>query len=73
MNTTPSPCFKMSKTCALQIMEYAYEHNMATLYPEPADKEAYVRSLIYGTEYEEFAVDSYRWPEDTMTFQSCKL
>uniref|UniRef100_A0A668A328 Malic enzyme n=1 Tax=Myripristis murdjan TaxID=586833 RepID=A0A668A328_9TELE len=63
----------VSLKLAVKIMEYAYEHNMATLYPEPADKEAYVRSLIYGTEYEEFAVDSYRWPEDTMTFQSCKL
>lgn len=61
------------KTCALQIMEYAYEHNMAALRPEPSDKEAYVRSLTYSTDYDEFAVDSYRWPEASMTVQSCKL
>lgn len=58
---------------AVKIMEYAYENNMAALRPEPSDKEAYVRSLIYSTDYEEFAVDSYRWPEDSMTVQSCKL
>ena len=46
---------------------------MATLHPEPEDKEALVRSLIYSTDYEEFAVDSYRWPEDAMVIQSCKL
>lgn len=54
-------------------MEYAYGHNLATLQPEPSDKEAYVRSLIYNTEYDEFTMDSYRWPEDSMTVQSCKL
>lgn len=59
--------------CVLQIMEYAYEHNLATLRPEPSDKEAYVRSLTYSTEYDEFVVDSYRWPTDSMTVQSCKL
>lgn len=61
------------KNLCLQIMEYAYEHNMATLHPEPSDKEAYVHSLTYSTDYDEFTVDSYRWPEDSMTLQSCKL
>jgi len=54
-------------------MEYAYEHNMATLHPEPSDKDAYVRSHSFSTDYDEFAVDSYHWPEDCMTVQSCKL
>lgn len=58
---------------AAKIMEYAYENNMATLRPEPSDKEAYLRSLTYSTNYEEFVADSYRWPEDSMTIQSCKL
>lgn len=65
--------FNLPNTCVLQIMEYAYEHNMATLRPEPSDKEAYVRSLTYSTDYDEFVVDSYRWPADSMTVQSCKL
>uniref|UniRef100_A0A7N8Y0B3 Malic enzyme n=1 Tax=Mastacembelus armatus TaxID=205130 RepID=A0A7N8Y0B3_9TELE len=57
----------VSLKLAVKITEYAYEHNMATLHPEPSDKEAYVQSLIYTTDYDEFAVDSYRWPEDSMT------
>ncbi|TWW79629.1 NADP-dependent malic enzyme, mitochondrial [Takifugu flavidus] len=63
----------VSLKLAVKIMEYAYGHNLATLRPEPSDKEAYVRSLIYSTEYDDFTVDSYRWPEDSMTVQSCKL
>ncbi|XP_071374726.1 NADP-dependent malic enzyme [Centroberyx affinis] len=69
LNSIRGVSFKL----AVKIMEYAYEHNMATLKPEPADKEAYVRSLIYSTDYDMFSVDTYRWPEDTMTVQSCKL
>ncbi|XP_071758508.1 NADP-dependent malic enzyme [Centroberyx gerrardi] len=69
LNSIRGVSFKL----AVKIMEYAYEHNMATLKPEPADKEAYVRSLIYSTDYDMFSVDAYRWPEDTMTVQSCKL
>ncbi|XP_071325710.1 NADP-dependent malic enzyme isoform X2 [Trachinotus anak] len=63
----------VSLKLVVKIMEYAYEHNMATLRPEPSDKEAYVHSLIYSTDYEEFVVDSFRWPESSMAVQSCKL
>uniref|UniRef100_A0A4W6E697 Malic enzyme n=1 Tax=Lates calcarifer TaxID=8187 RepID=A0A4W6E697_LATCA len=63
----------VSLKLAVKIMEYAYKHSMATHRPEPSDKESYVRSLTYSTDYDEFAVDSYRWPEDSMTVQSCKL
>ncbi|XP_060937091.1 NADP-dependent malic enzyme isoform X2 [Limanda limanda] len=63
----------VSAKLAVKIMEYAYEHNLASLRPEPSDKEAYVRSLTYSTDYDEFVVDSYRWPADSMTVQSCKL
>uniref|UniRef100_A0A8C4EEQ2 Malic enzyme n=1 Tax=Dicentrarchus labrax TaxID=13489 RepID=A0A8C4EEQ2_DICLA len=64
---------KVSLKLAVKIVEYAYEHNMATLRPEPSDKAAYVHSLTYSTDYDEFVMDSYRWPEDSMTVQSCKL
>ncbi|KAM8846601.1 NADP-dependent malic enzyme [Synchiropus picturatus] len=64
---------EVSVKLAVKIVEYAYEHKLATLHPEPVDKDAYVRSLIYTPDYDEFAVDSYRWPEDAMTVQSCKL
>lgn len=57
----------------VKIVEYAYKHKLATVYPEPQDKEAFVRSLVYSTDYEEFAVNSYSWPENAMTVQTCKL
>uniref|UniRef100_A0A671K374 Malic enzyme n=1 Tax=Sinocyclocheilus anshuiensis TaxID=1608454 RepID=A0A671K374_9TELE len=56
-----------------EIVEYAYKNKMATLHPEPHDKEAFVHSLIFSTDYEEFAVDSYSWPENAMAVQTCKL
>ncbi|XP_010785870.1 NADP-dependent malic enzyme, mitochondrial-like [Notothenia coriiceps] len=64
---------EVSLKLAVKIIEYAYKHNMATLYPEPSNKKAYVHSLTYSTDYDEFAVASYSWPEDSMAMQSCKL
>ncbi|KAF7651539.1 hypothetical protein LDENG_00109360, partial [Lucifuga dentata] len=64
---------EVSIKLAVKIMECAYEHKLADLHPEPTDKEACVRSLTYSTDYDEFVVDSYRWPEDSMSIQSCKL
>ncbi|KAI7806226.1 putative cytosolic malic enzyme 1 [Triplophysa rosa] len=64
---------EVSIRLAVKIVEYAYKHKMATLHPEPQDKEAFIRSLVYSADYEEFAVDSYRWPENAMTVQTCKL
>uniref|UniRef100_A0A8B9KAG1 NADP-dependent malic enzyme n=1 Tax=Astyanax mexicanus TaxID=7994 RepID=A0A8B9KAG1_ASTMX len=58
---------------AVKIVEYAYQHKIATHYPEPADKEAFVRSLIFNTNYDNFAVDSYGWPDEAMSVQNCKL
>ncbi|KAM9724226.1 NADP-dependent malic enzyme [Menidia menidia] len=58
---------------AVKIIEYAYEHGMATLRPEPSDKDAFVRSHSFSTDYDELTVDSYHWPEDCMAVQTCKL
>uniref|UniRef100_A0A8C5AA94 Malic enzyme n=1 Tax=Gadus morhua TaxID=8049 RepID=A0A8C5AA94_GADMO len=63
----------VSLKLAVKILEQGYANGTATLRPEPADKEAFVRSLVYGTDYHEFSVDAYRWPEPAMAFQSCKL
>ncbi|KAK2844174.1 hypothetical protein Q5P01_010833 [Channa striata] len=63
----------VSLKLAVKITEFAYEHHLATLCPEPSDKQAHVRSLTYSTDYEEFVVDSYHWPEDSAIMQSCKL
>ncbi|XP_014822933.1 PREDICTED: NADP-dependent malic enzyme-like [Poecilia mexicana] len=64
---------EVSLKLAAKIMDYAYCHKMAALRPEPSDKEAHVRSICYSTDYDDFAVDSYQWPEDCVAVQSCKL
>ncbi|XP_032415076.1 NADP-dependent malic enzyme isoform X2 [Xiphophorus hellerii] len=64
---------EVSLKLAAKIMDYAYHHKMATLRPEPSDKEAHVRSICYSTDYDDFAFDSYQWPEDCIAVQSCKL
>uniref|UniRef100_K7G0K5 Malic enzyme n=1 Tax=Pelodiscus sinensis TaxID=13735 RepID=K7G0K5_PELSI len=54
---------------AVKTVDYAYKHNLASWYPEPEDKEAFVRSLIYSPDYESFAIDNYRWPQAAMNVQ----
>uniref|UniRef100_A0A8D0H8D1 malate dehydrogenase (oxaloacetate-decarboxylating) (NADP(+)) n=1 Tax=Sphenodon punctatus TaxID=8508 RepID=A0A8D0H8D1_SPHPU len=55
---------------AVKIVEYAYERDLASCYPEPEDKAAFVRSLIYSPGYDSFAIDNYSWPEEAMQTQS---
>uniref|UniRef100_A0A8C7WZU6 Malic enzyme n=1 Tax=Oryzias sinensis TaxID=183150 RepID=A0A8C7WZU6_9TELE len=63
----------VSLKLAAKVRAYAYKHNIATLRPEPFDKDAFVRSLCFNTAYDDFTVDTYHWPEDCMAVQSCKL
>ncbi|MCJ8744712.1 hypothetical protein PDJAM_G00121770, partial [Pangasius djambal] len=70
----PLTCIRdVSFKIAVKTVEYAYKHQMAMLQPEPADKEALVRSHVYTTDYDDFTVDSYRWPEEAMNIQTCRL
>uniref|UniRef100_A0A8C5E230 Malic enzyme n=1 Tax=Gouania willdenowi TaxID=441366 RepID=A0A8C5E230_GOUWI len=58
---------------AAKVRVYSQCLIVASVVSQPSDKEAHVRSLAYSTDYDEFVVDSYRWPEDCMTVQACKL
>nr|XP_020010081.1 NADP-dependent malic enzyme, mitochondrial [Castor canadensis] len=60
----------VSLRIAIKILDYGYKHNLASFYPEPTDKEAFVRSLIYTPDYEAFTVDCYSWPKEAMNFQT---
>ena len=51
------------------MVNYAYKHNIASIYPEPKDKEAFVLSHIYSPDYDSFTLDSYSWPEEAMNLQ----
>lgn len=53
----------------LQVISYAYRHNIASVYPEPKDKESFVLSHIYSPDYDSFTLDVYGWPQDAMNVQ----
>ncbi|XP_026562556.1 NADP-dependent malic enzyme, mitochondrial [Pseudonaja textilis] len=55
---------------AVKVVDYAYKHNLASWYPEPEDKEAFVKNLIYSPDYDSFVIDSYQWPQEAMKTQN---
>ncbi|XP_067840887.1 NADP-dependent malic enzyme isoform X2 [Heptranchias perlo] len=62
----------VSLTLAVKIAEYVFRNGMASVYPEPKDKESFISSLIYSTDYDEFVIDSYTWPEEASKIQTVK-
>uniref|UniRef100_H3CEM1 Malic enzyme n=1 Tax=Tetraodon nigroviridis TaxID=99883 RepID=H3CEM1_TETNG len=60
---------EVSFKIAVQVISYAYKHNVASVYPEPKDKEAFVLSHIYSPNYDSFTLDMYDWPEEAMKVQ----
>ncbi|KAM9320564.1 NADP-dependent malic enzyme, mitochondrial [Gastrophryne carolinensis] len=60
---------EVSLKIAVKIVDYAYKNNLASWYPEPEDKLAFVKSLVYSPDYDSFAIDSYRWPQHAMQIQ----
>ncbi|XP_075779935.1 NADP-dependent malic enzyme [Pelodiscus sinensis] len=63
----------VSLKIAVKIAEQAYSNKTASFYPEPEDKEAFIRSQVYSTDYDNFVVDSYVWPKEAMKIQTGKL
>uniref|UniRef100_A0A4W3J803 Malic enzyme n=1 Tax=Callorhinchus milii TaxID=7868 RepID=A0A4W3J803_CALMI len=60
----------VSLKLAVQTVEYAYKNGMTSVYPEPEDKETFVRSMMYSTDYDDFVTDSYTWPENASMIQT---
>ena len=54
---------EVSTKIAIKIAEYTYANKMASHYPEPEDKEQFIISQLYSTEYESFVPDVYDWPD----------
>lgn len=48
---------------AAKLMDYAYSSKLATVYPEPADKEAFIKTQIYKTNYQSAIPPVYCWPK----------
>ncbi|KAG8444830.1 hypothetical protein GDO86_009836 [Hymenochirus boettgeri] len=64
---------EVSINLAVKIVENAYKDNTASVYPEPKNKDAIVRSHVYNTDYDQFLVDSYSWPQQAMKVQTVRL
>uniref|UniRef100_A0A8C6YZF6 Malic enzyme n=2 Tax=Nothoprocta perdicaria TaxID=30464 RepID=A0A8C6YZF6_NOTPE len=60
---------EVSFKIAVKVVDWAYKHDLASWYPEPADKEAFVRQHIYSPDYDSFVIDDYRWPATAMQMQ----
>ncbi|KAM4788025.1 NADP-dependent malic enzyme, mitochondrial isoform 1-T1 [Cyanocitta cristata] len=61
---------EVSLKIAVKIVDWAYKHSLASWYPEPADKETFVKQLMYSPDYDSFVLDNYRWPPAAMQTQN---
>jgi malate dehydrogenase (oxaloacetate-decarboxylating)(NADP+) len=57
-----SNVFEVSTKLATRIVTYAYENGLAGTYPEPVDKEAFVKEHQFSPDYESFVPTTYGWP-----------
>uniref|UniRef100_A0A671QB13 Malic enzyme n=1 Tax=Sinocyclocheilus anshuiensis TaxID=1608454 RepID=A0A671QB13_9TELE len=53
---------EVSLQMAIKVVQYVYSKGMAFRYPEPVDKEAYVRSVVWNINYDSFLPEIYDWP-----------
>ncbi|XP_077018463.1 NADP-dependent malic enzyme isoform X2 [Tamandua tetradactyla] len=60
----------VSLKIAEEIVKEAYKEKTATVYPEPSNKEAFVRSQVYNTDYDQILPDCYSWPEEAQKIQT---
>lgn len=49
------------------MVEYVYAKGMAFRYPEPVDKEGFVRATVWDTQYDSLLPDTYDWPGVSFT------
>ncbi|PIO62085.1 malic enzyme, NAD binding domain protein [Teladorsagia circumcincta] len=57
---------ELSVLIAIDVGNYLFKHNLATLHPEPEDKEMFIRQQIYSVEYDELINKTYSWPTKDM-------
>ena len=53
-----------SVSIAVSLAEFMYKEGIATTYPEPQDKEAYIRTFLYNTKYEDLVPSQRDWEEE---------
>jgi len=53
---------EVSTRLATEIIVHNYQHGLATFYPEPEDKRAFVEEYQYRCDYDSFVPSTYCWP-----------
>ncbi|XP_064603492.1 NADP-dependent malic enzyme-like [Liolophura sinensis] len=53
---------EVSVQIATKIAEEVYEGKLSSLYPEPENKDEFIRSRLYSTAYESFEPATWDWP-----------
>ncbi|CAE1265250.1 E1.1.1.40 [Acanthosepion pharaonis] len=54
----------VSVSIAASLAEYMYKEGIAGTHPEPKDKEAFIRTFLYNTEYEDFVPPQWDWEDE---------
>ncbi|KAK9508019.1 hypothetical protein O3M35_007770 [Rhynocoris fuscipes] len=57
---------KCSIKIAAKVIEYAYEKGVASYYPEPEDKEAFIKEQLYDYHYKSAIPELYDWPNSQL-------
>uniref|UniRef100_A0A3Q3MMT7 Malic enzyme n=1 Tax=Labrus bergylta TaxID=56723 RepID=A0A3Q3MMT7_9LABR len=58
---------EVSIQMAVKVVEYVYAKGMAFRYPEPMDKDSFVRATVWNTDYDSFLPETYDWPGVSFT------
>ncbi|XP_054895353.1 NAD-dependent malic enzyme, mitochondrial [Poeciliopsis prolifica] len=53
---------EVSLQITVKVMEFVYAKGMAFRYPEPLDKNGFVRATAWTTDYDSLLPDTYDWP-----------
>ncbi|KAM8865053.1 NAD-dependent malic enzyme, mitochondrial [Synchiropus picturatus] len=53
---------EVSVQMAVKVVEFVYANGMAFRYPEPLDKNGFIRATVWNTHYDSFLPDTYDWP-----------
>ncbi|CAF1315242.1 unnamed protein product [Rotaria magnacalcarata] len=53
----------VSRSIAVSLAEYAYEHNLAALYPKPDNLDQFIKSNQYTANYRDVLPSKWDWPK----------
>lgn len=54
---------QVSLDLAEDVINFAYDHNLAHRYPRPIDVRSYLEEFTYNTDYNSYVPPVYEWPD----------